>query len=127
MATGRNGLDGVLDELDGRIVVRCEWVKYTEPTLVKQWWPLYPDALTLEGARERGLLGLEARHEPGGGAFSIWDPHWRRTMRLMLPQGGQTKAVKIEHVPISPPKTRLPTRWREGKWEKETKRGWVPA
>jgi hypothetical protein len=45
-----------------------------------------------------------------------------------LPQGGATKAIILEQTSIAPPKCRVETQWRNGRWEKYTKaKGWRPA
>lgn len=122
-------LDGVVDVLDGKIVVRTEWCHYTEPTRVKQYWPVFTNGLTVDDARERGIVGLTARHFSGPswgfGVYSRVSGH--QLLTLLSPNGGKTECVKVEREPIPAPKTKLETRWYQGAWQKLTKRGWVAA
>jgi hypothetical protein len=44
-----------------------------------------------------------------------------------LVDGGQTKSIKTETIDVPRPKCRVETRWRDGRWEKLLRKGWVAA
>ena len=47
---------------------------------------------------------------------------------VYLPEGGKTTALRVETEPIPTPKTKLETRYRDGRWQKYLKaKGWVAA
>lgn len=41
--------------------------------------------------------------------------------------GGSVEAAHVETIPVPPPKVRagIETRWKDGRWERLLKRGWV--
>jgi len=47
-------------------------------------------------------------------------------VEIYLVDQGKTKSIKVTFEPIPKPKTRVKTRWHNGKWEKLLKsKGWV--
>lgn len=113
---------------NGKLMIVSTFTHYNEPTIVYQFWPIWPDGWTVEGAQERGLVGAEAKYNPGG-TYSVWDEHRRISQTFQLTHRGRTVAEIIEYEEIPRPQTRLPVRWAHlaQRWEKETKKGWVPA
>jgi len=93
---------------------------YNEPELVLQHWPF--TERTFERRLDMDLVGLEVAYR-GNGVFHGRD----RNAVIVLLDGGQTKPVKTERVPIPRPKTPLECRYERGRWEKRTVKGWVPA
>lgn len=99
------------------------------PVLVIRWWPVgrfrcdpYRPVVDLASLHNKevksagGSLSSGYFREPESG-YGFW-----------LIQEGQTEAVKVEERPIEPPKTKLPTRWAQGRWQKlHARRGWVDA
>lgn len=90
-----------------------------EPRRVTTYWPL------ARGSNERWIefigkdldrAGLYTYSLPGLGL-------------LRLAKDGKTLPVSVESVPIpKPPRVRVQTRWRSGRWEKyDTRKGWVTA
>jgi len=99
------------------------------PIRVTHWWPvgrhrvdaykpMVEDLMSLDG-RELDTVGVG----PGSGCFR--EPVSGMTVWLI--GEGQTLPAKTEETPVRGPKTTLETRWMHGRWEKLTKRGWVPA
>jgi hypothetical protein len=65
----------------------------------------------------------------GNGRYSIYRG-WNWSPPVVLKDGGQTKPIKSEIIPIPCPKVRagIDTRFRNGSWEKYLKsKGWVTA
>jgi len=52
-------------------------------------------------------------------------PPWEGSVWFRLPQGGQTEA-EMEEQEIPRPKSKLPVRWKDGRWERLLKSGWKP-
>jgi len=97
--------------------------------MVKLYWPI--SNASLNDWREQLGLQIEGNGTTGYN-LAIQDKILRYSMLRQkifhLVNGGRTEAIKIEFVPIPPPKTRLETRWNRGRWERLTKaKGWVPA
>lgn len=47
---------------------------------------------------------------------------------VQLPEGGKTHAIRVETEPIPAPRTKVETRYRDGRWQKYLKtKGWVAA
>lgn len=111
---------------NGKLMIETTYTHHADPKIVHQFWPIWTDGLTVEGAEERGLVGLPAEYAPGG-LYSVYDG--RKSWTFRLPQRGETIAELVEYEEIPQPKTRLPARWdaHKRRWEKESKRGWVPA
>jgi hypothetical protein len=111
-------MDGTIEHINGVPHVRFEDVCTFEPTRMIRWWPL-PSARDLveDGDRVEYLgNGVERIRGNWGPCLSYRD--------FFLPQGGDTKAARTQAVPIPPPKTKLETRWNNGRWERLTARGW---
>lgn len=120
--------NAVVSLRDGWLCVEEDAVDSSQPQLVRYWWPVRRYVAHFD----EHLLGLPA--ESGS-----WCGRWvaregtglcSRYYDLELPEGGKTKCLHYEIVPVPCPKVRrgLETRWRRGRWEKCLKReGWVPA
>lgn len=112
-------LNGTIVLLDGVPHVRCPMTLFAEPVEVVRYWPL-------PAATGRVDEGDETFYQ-GDGYVLVTNSRWGGR-NYALPNGGQTEAVKVEEFPVPEPKTRLETRWKDGRWEKLTKRsGWVAA
>ena len=106
-------MGGTIRILNGIPYVVEHDILYDKPIRVERWWPL-------PAATNCVYEGDYARY-CGEGVYKIGYHTFR------LPQGGQTKCAQITETSILAPRTRLATRWRDGKWEKQTSRGWVQA
>jgi len=111
-----------LDHRDGWLCAREESLLDSEPVKLVQWWPLIRDYRR----NWEEDLGQPLYYHGGSHSYSLKIAGFYRDFRL--PQGGQTHSIAFERVPVEPPKrVRLPLRWRYGRWEKETAKGWVAA
>jgi hypothetical protein len=97
--------------------VRTETTCSREPLRIIDYWPL-------PGATGRVEEGDMASYH-GDGYYSVATRGEARWFRL--PAGGATTTAERVEEPIAPPKTKFPVRWQNGRWEKQLKRGWVPA
>lgn len=113
-----------LELFEGRLCVVETDTDYNEPFYVKWYWP------TCRGATDFREYDLSQatihKWGAGGYGYTVKIPGLGFPLDLRLPDGGQTKALKVERIPYPKPKTRVETRWRNGKWEKYLKtRGWI--
>jgi len=97
------------------------------PVLVTRWWQVSRVASNgYKPIEEYAVLHGRELTSHGGGSGCFIEP--QSSYRFWLIDGGGTEANRIDETPIPPPKTKCPTRWRCGQWEKEHKRrGWIPA
>lgn len=102
-----------IDIIDGIPHVKDNnYIEYFEPFQVTRWWPLP----TASGRAKQG----DCCEYRGDGYFLVNGFNFR------LPSGGSTQAVKTLREPVPPPKTRLEVRWKDGHWQKLSKRnGWI--
>lgn len=111
-------MTGEIVILDGVPHVKVGMTLIDEPIEVFRYWPL-PSA-------SGRVQGGERCYYPGDGFYLVVTHGWG-ALNFRLPDGGSTKATRIEEVRVPRPKTRLEVRWKSGRWEKLTKRGWVDA
>lgn len=120
-----------VDYQDGRLCIRYEYSNYTEPKILTMWWGADGGWMSRYDAEQGGLIGKEAR-SIGNGSYSVkigegLAGYW---VTLRLPEGGSTKAFKIQERAYPCPKVRkgIEVRYRSGKWQKYLKsEGWVTA
>lgn len=123
----------LLAERDGWLYIKNIFTSYAEPKQITLWWatgvrmsdytyafrcPHTPPLLPTEhlGQRMKTL---------GNGYFSD-----ECGMTYRLKEGGATKADLIETIDLDQPVQRgrkLPIRWYQGEWQKETADGWKTA
>lgn len=88
-------------------------VGHDHDLLAPENWPKTLDTFTVEPT-------------PLPGEYVIRCPKGYGTY-LMLEHGGQARPVHGFTTEARRPKTQLPTRWRDGRWEKQTAKGWRAA
>ena len=114
-----------LIELEGNLYLRYVGTLNSEPKRITYYWwmgrryeTFGPDAIPSEG------YPVEDRHN---GVFeALVNRLTRAKLRFVLEPKRACEFSEEEEVP--PPKSRQPTRWQYGHWEKFTKKhGWQPA
>jgi len=109
-----------LEERNGYLYIVSSDPDFDIPMLRRLWYPV-----GVRAADYQEHIGQEMR-PLGGGLYRPAEGVSRIKYRLI--EGGATLPEFNETEPILPPKTRVPTRWRYGRWEKYLKhKGWVPA
>jgi hypothetical protein len=101
-----------------------------EPILRTWIWPLVN--CRIEGMRGAPLMDavekpmFDAQCIEGRVSCYLGDSAW---FRAEMPEGGSTKALSIAEQAIPRPRVRGTTelRWHYYRWEKLTRKGWVPA
>lgn len=109
-----------IDIIDGIPHVKSAPVyEYAEPIQTIRWWPLP----TASGRVKQG----DKCYYRGDGYYLVYTSNGG--MNFRLPAGGSTEATKITREPVPlPPRTRLSCRWKDGRWQKLSKRdGWIDA
>lgn len=105
----------------GMLVVRCAMTWNDKPKMGIAYWHTN---ILWETAEWYGITEGAALSHPSNGTF-YWYSNLR-SLRIDLPEGGQTKAFRQEEVDVERPKARgKELRWRNGRWQKLLKRGWV--
>ena len=123
----------ILTERDGWLYIKNCYTDWGTPKQITLWWPIgihtsdfryrFPcPRMTPLSLQEH--LGQKMQ-TLGNGFFSD-----ECGMTYRLKDGGATQADLVETTDLAPPKQRgrkLPIRWYQGQWEKETTHGWVSA
>ena len=118
----------VIGHHDGWLCVVYQSPSYMEPDLIRLWWPvcrmteadMKDSALEIGAPVTDGGIDQPFYVDRGAGFGSL--------LSLPLKDGGTTKPIKSESVPIPAPKTKCETRYERGRWEKYLKaKGWVAA
>lgn len=109
---------GKLVDLDGWLCVLEAEPLWTEPTLRRTWWPVGIRTTEFVYAWGKECLGRKVIEGKPGDYYG--DGH----LKFSLKDGGSTKPMKVEQVPIPPPKTKKQTRWYNGRWQKYLASGW---
>lgn len=108
-------LQGHVAVRGGKVYFRHSAPMFSEPTMVHSFWEVNVDASLVSEGQE-----------------VAYDGH-RRTFRfsrrpyedlVIADQRPNEVASIVESEAIEPPKTRLPTRWHNGQWQRQTARGW---
>jgi hypothetical protein len=116
----------------GMLCVRDSFYCYDQPQKITQYWPLHSgeryrnDVLATFPELETSAVAVQAA---GSGSYRFTRSSGERC-ELMLPEGGSTKAIRVETSDVPAPKVRKGTeiRWRNGCWEKYLKSaGWTLA
>lgn len=116
-----------LVERDGWLYVLYQYPEYDKPEMVKVYWPLAIRAQQFKASYGDEYIGRELRDLREGKYEMSRNDSLFPPIVFRLPRGGQTHAEFTETEPIPEPKQRgkkLDVRWRYGKWEKHTARGW---
>jgi hypothetical protein len=123
-------MNATLDEKDGWLFVKEVSIDSFQPQQLILWWPTgvrwYQFAQYFaDEERARAMIGAKliqlshVTYQLDGGLSG--------GLKFTMRDGGQTKPEHSEVIPIDPPKQRgrpLPVKWRDGRWWKETQRGW---
>ena len=107
---------GALRIRDGRTYFATEMTCWSEPIAISRLWLVaqVPPAYVTDGATATYHPGSPARlsfHDAGGKPWEVFCD-------------GSAPADFNDERPVPPPRTSLETRWRNGRWERNTKRGW---
>lgn len=116
-------MKGVLRRVGHDLFVVYTTTMTFEPIQHTLWWKV----LRSQGAVHDLADGCEVtfNSDPmGDSTWSAWSKLFGATVILWT----EHESGRIDKEPVTPPKTRLETRWRDGRWEKCDKRkGWVQA
>jgi hypothetical protein len=118
-----------LVERDGWLYVLYQYPVYEKPEMVNIYWPLKIRAQQFISNYGNEYIGRELR-DLREGKYEMPRINTLAPITFRLPDGGKTVAEFTETKPIPEPKQRgkkLEVRWRYGKWEKNTARGWRAA
>jgi hypothetical protein len=110
----------VLGYRDGWLCAVSSDLDYQTPQRTEYYWPL----VRTDRADWEPYLGQTLYYSATTHVYSLRvGVTWKE---WCLPQGRQTQALHVEHVPVDKPaRCRLPLRWHRGRWEKHTRKGWV--
>lgn len=109
---------------DGWLCVRDVSCMWDEPVVLRHWWP----ARAEPWVRNKDWHGKRAyRHAAGWYQVEVGDGFVRPDVRLK--DGGSTQAMFTERWPVPKPRVSsgVQTRFRNARWEKLLKKGWVSA
>jgi hypothetical protein len=116
----------IIDHKDGWLCVKSEYPKYSEPILVRVWYPICQAYI-----RDcEDLLGKKVDRDSHNPGIYFYRNHLERSVRILLKDLGKTKPIAFETSPIPPPKVRknIEIRYMDGHWQKYLKsKGWVFA
>jgi len=113
-----------LTHRDGWLCILSESSQYNQPVLTRAWYPIL-ECTPGRAEQDFGPLGRQAKYD-GDGRYSVPPDH--RT--YILTEGGRTKPIAFETLPIPCPKVRKGTEmgYKSGAWRKYLKtQGWVLA
>jgi len=107
---------------DGYIYIVDEIVMMDKPEKSVSWWPLGWRAYQYKRDYGEDRIGqkMYPSSNRGNGKYMGEDG-----LMYTLVNGGQTVATYTETVAIPAPKTKLDTRWSNGRWYKRMSKGWV--
>lgn len=109
-----------------RVCVCHEATMMNKPILVRTYWPTgrWVNQDWEDSWARRKLF----QQSPSSYTLMPEVPFRGMAIPISLIDGDKTEAVKVEEESVPPPKTRVETRWWNGRWEKYLKReGWVSA
>lgn len=115
----------------GALCVRDEYNEYSEPKKRVLYWPVNREAsrkaaVTVFPEMETGAELSGSAH----GGYTYYRGYGCYSPVARLENGGRTEALKVETLDVPCPKVRkgVPTRYRNGNWEKYLRaEGWVHA
>lgn len=114
-------MSDTIEEYDGMVYCVMRSTDRNRPIIQESWFATGLQAHGLKRGYGDDIIGRKLDYETGFGFF-FRTPNGNR-LRVETTGG---RAERYVEVPIEPPKSRLPLRWQDGTWWKETKRGWVP-
>jgi hypothetical protein len=119
-------LTGKLIQFDARtLAVEYQATIYNEPKVIRNVWPLgYYRFRGMSAISIEDAIGREATIQDGRVSVYCGNGNY---LDGGLVDGGQTKSIKTETIDVPRPKCRVETRWRDGRWEKLMRKGWVAA
>jgi hypothetical protein len=100
----------------------CISTDHNKPEHIRHVWPIA--SLQTRGmsyCRNDEAIGKPATIQDGRVSCYLGNGNY---VHGALPELGQTKALTVETSPVPRPKCRVETRWRSGRWEKLTRKGW---
>lgn len=108
----------------GRLCVVSESSDVFNPELHRMYWPTMN-----AGDWTPDELASAQVHRASSGQYSAKVDGCGYWITLNLVNGGQTKSIRMDKLPIPAPKVRkgTETRYRNGQWEKYTAKGWKVA
>lgn len=118
-------MEGTLKSRNSKLYVLYTSDEYSEPFRQYLWWRVLETRGTGYGERpEAGDIATSS----GGGEWRTRNPSTHRSTGTVSTGTGSTQAETVERVSIPPPSTGgKELRWRNGRWEKLSAKGWVPA
>ncbi|TPW09289.1 MAG: hypothetical protein FD129_2249, partial [bacterium] len=112
-----------LVEREGKLYLMYSDTLSSEPKLYRNFW-LMGRRFPTFGENPLPPEGYPVRDCRNGIFEALVNPITRHRLRLTL--AGDRRCDMTEEEPVPAPKTRQPTRWRSGFWEKFTKKdGWL--
>lgn len=103
---------------DGIPCVKEGFTLTNEPIIIYNYWPIGIGSMYAEEFEGAELFKSRFQYQLRIAPYQYVD--------ILLVDGGKTKSIFQEEVPIPKPKTRVKTRYKNGRWEKLLKaRGWV--
>ena len=91
---------------------------WSKPEEVSHWWPCWP--ATQREAQENWGAPCEAQDGGSGlGVFnlpSLFPGAYGAGRSVRLKDGESTQPIRTDTKPLPPPKTRVETRYRNGRW-----------
>lgn len=94
-----------------------------EPKMIRQIWPIGSYRLTgMSYCTLQDAIGKPATIRDG--AVSVYLGNGNH-LNGNLVNGGSTQSIKTETLDVPRPKCRVETRWKNGRWEKLLRTGWV--
>lgn len=109
----------------GTLCLVVESISSEQPEIHRVYYPM--SCIIHKRDIEHMLNWQVLHHTSYGFVFVVGDSSILTTMQLR--DGGATRGLVTEVIPIPPPKTRLSVEWRrdDRAWYKNTTRGWVRA
>ena len=110
---------------NGTWCIREGFADSLEPNEIFNYWPI---GRTDKGINIEEFEGREVSRTTFSYEYALRLAPYEYA-RIFLLDGGQTKSIHTDIIPVERPKIskRIELRWKNGQWEKLLKRGWVSA
>lgn len=115
-----------IGEYENTLYIVFEDTRWSEPYIFRCYYPVHWDHTATKFFQHYG--------EHKRGMTVTWQPMMQRyqdeeQLCYLLPYAGYTTPAFTEEIPLPCPKVRtgIETRYRDGRWQKLLRDGWVPA
>lgn len=117
-------LQGTLIQFaNGTLAVEYQCAMTNEPKMIRHVWPLgHYRTSGMSYCRIEDAIGKTASVRDGYVSVYLGNGNY---LNGTLTEGGSTKSLETSVTDIPAPKCRTETRWRNGRWEKLLRKGWV--